>query len=109
MKNINWNSNTLWFLTWSDILNFLLNPKTGSAPEFVMEVTDKTRADVKVSKQIQYTKSLYLYVWSSQIESTINLTTALWSFQFSNPDTYVLVPLDFNEFNCNKILRISRV
>lgn len=57
MKNINRNSHTLWFLTWSDILNFLLNPKTGSAPEFVMEVTDKTRADVKVSKQ-----NLYIYM-----------------------------------------------
>ena len=33
----------------SDILNSLLNPGNGQiAPEFVMEVTDKTRADVKV-------------------------------------------------------------
>lgn len=32
-----------------NILNLLLNPNSGSAqPEFVMEVTDKTRADVKV-------------------------------------------------------------
>jgi len=31
-----------------DILNFLLNPQNGPASEFVMEVTDKTRADVKV-------------------------------------------------------------
>ncbi|XP_041352363.1 UTP--glucose-1-phosphate uridylyltransferase-like isoform X2 [Gigantopelta aegis] len=30
-----------------NILNFLLNPENGPAPEFVMEVTDKTRADVK--------------------------------------------------------------
>ncbi|KAJ8309175.1 hypothetical protein KUTeg_014049 [Tegillarca granosa] len=30
-----------------NILNFLLNASTGVAPEFVMEVTDKTRADVK--------------------------------------------------------------
>ena len=32
-----------------DILNFLINPPNGTAPEFVMEVTDKTRADVKVN------------------------------------------------------------
>ena len=33
----------------SDILSFLLDPDNGPSPEFVMEVTDKTRADVKVS------------------------------------------------------------
>lgn len=33
-----------------NILNLLLNPDSGTAqPEFVMEVTDKTRADVKVN------------------------------------------------------------
>ena len=32
-----------------DILNFLMEPKDGPSPEFVMEVTDKTKADVKVS------------------------------------------------------------
>lgn len=31
------------------ILNLLLNPSLGSNHEFVMEITDKTRADVKVS------------------------------------------------------------
>ncbi|KAL5008622.1 hypothetical protein ScPMuIL_014203 [Solemya velum] len=30
-----------------NILNLLINPPNGNAPEFVMEVTDKTRADVK--------------------------------------------------------------
>ncbi|KAK6181725.1 hypothetical protein SNE40_009522 [Patella caerulea] len=30
-----------------NILNFLLTTENGTAPEFVMEVTDKTRADVK--------------------------------------------------------------
>jgi hypothetical protein len=38
----------------SDILNFLLNPNSGPAPEFVMEVTDKTRADVKVCVTLQF-------------------------------------------------------
>lgn len=31
-----------------NILNLLLNPSDGKSTEFVMEVTDKTRADVKV-------------------------------------------------------------
>ena len=31
-----------------DILNYLLNPARKGTCEFVMEVTDKTRADVKV-------------------------------------------------------------
>lgn len=31
-----------------NILNLLLNPKNSTTPEFVMEVTDKTTADVKV-------------------------------------------------------------
>ena len=35
-------------LCFLDILNFLLNPPNGNAPEFLMEVTDKTRADIKV-------------------------------------------------------------
>ena len=37
-----------------DILNFILNPKNGLTNEFVMEVTDKTRADVKGGTLIQY-------------------------------------------------------
>lgn len=37
----------------ADILNFLLESQESSAPEFVMEVTDKTRADVKVSINIE--------------------------------------------------------
>ena len=35
-----------------NILEFLLNPPNGQkSPEFLMEVTDKTRADVKVSQK----------------------------------------------------------
>ena len=37
-----------------DILNFVMNPKNSPANEFVMEVTDKTRADVKGGTLIQY-------------------------------------------------------
>lgn len=36
-----------------NILNLLLNPSDGKPTEFVMEVTDKTRADVKVGNALQ--------------------------------------------------------
>ena len=36
-----------------NILNLLLNPSDGKSTEFVMEVTDKTRADVKVGNALQ--------------------------------------------------------
>jgi len=36
-----------------NILNLLLNPPDGKSMEFVMEVTDKTRVDVKVGKALQ--------------------------------------------------------
>ncbi|XP_060068939.1 UTP--glucose-1-phosphate uridylyltransferase-like isoform X1 [Ylistrum balloti] len=42
------------------ILNFLLNPVNGPAPEFVMEVTDKTRADVKGGTLVEYEGKLRL-------------------------------------------------
>jgi UDP-N-acetylglucosamine pyrophosphorylase len=35
-----------------NILNLLLNPADGKSTEFVMEVTDKTRADVKVRNNL---------------------------------------------------------
>jgi UTP--glucose-1-phosphate uridylyltransferase len=37
-----------------DILNFIMEPQNGVNNEFVMEVTDKTRADVKGGTLIQY-------------------------------------------------------
>ncbi|XP_046577568.1 LOW QUALITY PROTEIN: UTP--glucose-1-phosphate uridylyltransferase-like [Haliotis rubra] len=37
-----------------NILNFLLNPERRPTPEFVMEVTDKTRADVKGGTLVEY-------------------------------------------------------
>jgi UTP--glucose-1-phosphate uridylyltransferase len=36
-----------------NILNLLLNPSDSKSTEFVMEVTDKTRADVKVGNALQ--------------------------------------------------------
>ena len=35
-----------------NILNFLLHHPQGHAPEFLMEVTDKTRADIKVTSRL---------------------------------------------------------
>jgi len=44
-----------------NILNYLMNPPTGSSPqEFLMEVTDKTRADVKGGTLVQYEGKLRL-------------------------------------------------
>lgn len=44
-----------------NILNFLLNPPEGSKPaEFVMEVTDKTRSDVKGGTLIMFEDKLQL-------------------------------------------------
>ncbi len=49
------NSDNLGATVDLNILNYLINPPQGStAPEFVMEVTDKTRADVKVKKKIKF-------------------------------------------------------
>lgn len=42
----------------SDILNYMENPARSPAPEFLMEVTDKTRADVKVLP-----RCIYLHGW----------------------------------------------
>ena len=43
------------------ILNFLLNPPKGSEQcEFVMEVTEKTRSDVKGGTLIKYEDKLHL-------------------------------------------------
>ena len=43
------------------ILNFLLHPPKGSVPaEFVMEVTNKTRSDVKGGTLINYEGNLHL-------------------------------------------------
>ena len=37
------------------IFNLLLNPSNGKSTEFVIEVTDKMRADVKVGNALQLT------------------------------------------------------
>ena len=52
------NSDNLGAAVDLNILNFLMNPNSQSkAPEFLMEVTDKTRADVKV--QLFYIMNIF--------------------------------------------------
>ena len=49
-----------------DILSYLLNPEHRGKCEFVMEVTDKTRADVKVCEELFYsTYAVEAYVWQN--------------------------------------------
>jgi len=43
-----------------NILNNLINPEEGEGPAFVMEVTDKTKADVKGGTLIRYADHLRL-------------------------------------------------
>ena len=43
------NSDNLGAAVDLNILNFLMNSNSSNVPEFLMEVTDKTRADVKVT------------------------------------------------------------
>lgn len=55
------NSDNLGAAVDLDILNFVLNPSTKhSSPEFLMEVTDKTRADIKGGTLINYEGKLRL-------------------------------------------------
>lgn len=44
------------------ILNHLMNPPNGKPCEFVMEVTNKTRADVKVNTERKQFGDLHLHV-----------------------------------------------
>ena len=54
------NYHTLLFPS-AGVLNFLLHPPKDSVPaEFVMEVTNKTRSDVKGGTLINYDGSLHL-------------------------------------------------
>ncbi len=52
-----------------NILNLLLNPGTGRKAEFVMEVTDKTKADVKGGTLMQYENHLRLLEIARKLKS----------------------------------------
>ena len=52
-------------LDYLDILNYLVNPKDENNPsEFLMEVTDKTMADVKVSEKLPFACFIFIHVIS---------------------------------------------
>lgn len=63
------------------ILNFLLNPPKDTTPcEFVMEVTAKTRSDVKGGTLIQYEDKLHLLEFAqvSRLDGELLCTAGLW-------------------------------
>ena len=71
------------------ILNFLFNTSSCQPPEFVMEVTDKTRADVKVRcdiRQFCYKNNLLNF----NIISKLCSLSTLWICLFSHPSSPAL-------------------
>ncbi|XP_065168208.1 UTP--glucose-1-phosphate uridylyltransferase-like isoform X2 [Atheta coriaria] len=66
------------------ILNKLLNPAQESKHEFVMEVTDKTRADVKGGTLIQYENKLRLLEIAQVPKEHIDDFKSVKTFKFFN-------------------------
>ncbi|XP_014251468.1 UTP--glucose-1-phosphate uridylyltransferase isoform X3 [Cimex lectularius] len=69
-----------------NILNMLLNMETGegTSPEFVMEVTDKTKADVKGGTLIQYEDKLRLLEIAQVPKDHIDEFKSIKTFKFFN-------------------------
>ncbi|XP_066999787.1 UTP--glucose-1-phosphate uridylyltransferase isoform X2 [Anabrus simplex] len=67
-----------------NILNLLLNPSGDTSPEFVMEVTDKTRADVKGGTLIQYENKLRLLEIAQVPKEHIDDFKSVKTFKFFN-------------------------
>jgi len=67
-----------------NILNLLLNPEDNKSPEFVMEVTDKTRADVKGGTLIQYEGKLRLLEIAQVPKEHIDDFKSVKTFKFFN-------------------------
>ena len=79
-----------------NILNFLLNPPQGSKPaEFVMEVTDKTRSDVKGGTLIMFEDRLQL-LEIAQVQYVVCIhyvkctagSCMVWAEHSQNPEMY---------------------
>ncbi|XP_012284624.1 UTP--glucose-1-phosphate uridylyltransferase isoform X2 [Orussus abietinus] len=66
------------------ILNLLMSPPNNSSPEFVMEVTSKTRADVKGGTLIQYEKKLRLLEIAQVPVEHVDDFKSVKTFQFFN-------------------------
>ncbi|XP_063933032.1 UTP--glucose-1-phosphate uridylyltransferase isoform X3 [Zophobas morio] len=67
-----------------NILNLLLNPKDKIQHEFVMEVTDKTRADVKGGTLIQYQNKLRLLEIAQVPKEHVDDFKSVKTFKFFN-------------------------
>ncbi|XP_021926971.1 UTP--glucose-1-phosphate uridylyltransferase isoform X4 [Zootermopsis nevadensis] len=67
-----------------NILNLLLNPSEENSTEFVMEVTDKTRADVKGGTLIQYENKLRLLEIAQVPKEHVDEFKSIKTFKFFN-------------------------
>ncbi|EFA06874.2 UTP--glucose-1-phosphate uridylyltransferase isoform X2 [Tribolium castaneum] len=67
-----------------NILNMVLNPKDKVQHEFVMEVTDKTRADVKGGTLIQYENKLRLLEIAQVPKEHVDDFKSVKTFKFFN-------------------------
>uniref|UniRef100_A0A2C9K5C7 UTP--glucose-1-phosphate uridylyltransferase n=1 Tax=Biomphalaria glabrata TaxID=6526 RepID=A0A2C9K5C7_BIOGL len=67
-----------------DILNFLVNSPQSEAPEFVMEVTDKTRADVKGGTLIEYEGKLRLLEYAQVPSDHVDEFKSVSKFKIFN-------------------------
>ncbi|KAK9694083.1 UTP--glucose-1-phosphate uridylyltransferase [Popillia japonica] len=67
-----------------NILNLLLNPNHSNKHEFVMEVTDKTRADVKGGTLIQYENKLRLLEIAQVPKEHVDDFKSVKTFKFFN-------------------------
>lgn len=67
-----------------NILNLLLNPSDGKSTEFVMEVTDKTRADVKGGTLIHYENKLRLLEIAQVPKEHVDDFKSIKTFKFFN-------------------------
>jgi len=67
-----------------NILNLLLNPASGRKAEFVMEVTDKTKADVKGGTLMQYENHLRLLEIAQVPKDHVEDFKSVKTFKFFN-------------------------
>lgn len=67
-----------------NILNLLLHPQTGKKAEFVMEVTDKTKADVKGGTLMQYENHLRLLEIAQVPKEHVEDFKSVKTFKFFN-------------------------
>lgn len=77
------------------ILSLLLNPKEGVQHEFVMEITDKTRADVKGGTLIQYEGKLRLLEIAQVPKEHVDDFKSVKTFKYFNTNN-IWAKLDGN-------------